>query len=42
MTASEILLGAVPTIEIEHLVVLAAPVLAINPEPQQDIGLLAA
>ena len=33
---------AVPRIEIEHLVVLAAAVLAISPKPQQDIGLLAA
>src|SRR5262249_29835516 len=33
---------AVPRIEIEHLVVLAAAVLAISPEPQQDIGLFAA
>jgi len=33
---------AVPGIEIEHLVVLAAAVLAISPKPQQDIGLLAA
>src|SRR5215471_19571358 len=36
------LLRAVPSIEIEHLVVLAAAVLAISPEPEQDIGLLAA
>jgi hypothetical protein len=33
---------AVPRIEIEHLVVLAAAVLAISPKPKQDIGLLAA
>src|SRR5215467_5632337 len=33
---------AVPRIEIEHFVVLAAAVLAISPKPQQDIGLLAA
>src|SRR5262245_4397517 len=36
------LLRAVPSIEIEHLVVLAAAVLAISPESEQDIGLLAA
>src|SRR6516165_6926261 len=36
------LLRAEPSIEIEHLVVLAAAVLAISPKPQQDIGLLAA
>src|SRR5262249_49844881 len=36
------LLRAVPSIEIEHLVVLAADVLAISPESEQDIGLLAA
>src|SRR5215467_4896958 len=36
------LLRAVLTIEIEHLVVLVAAVLAISPEPEQDIGLLAA
>jgi len=35
------LLRAVPRIEIEHLVVLAAAVLAIGPKPKQDIGLLA-
>ena len=35
------LLRAVPSIEIEHLVVLAAAVLAIGPKPKQDIGLLA-
>ena len=33
---------AVPRIEIEHLVVLTAAVLAISPKPQQDIGLFAA
>jgi len=33
---------AVPRIEIEHLVVLAAAVLAVSPKPKQDIGLLAA
>src|SRR5262249_48625347 len=33
---------AVPSIEIEHLAVLAAAVLAISPESEQDIGLLAA
>src|SRR5262245_8289779 len=36
------LLRAVLTVEIEHLVVLVAAVLAISPEPEQDIGLLAA
>src|SRR6516164_9519738 len=36
------LLRAVPSIEIEHLAVLAAAVLAISPESEQDIGLLAA
>src|SRR5262245_50321308 len=36
------LLRAVLTVEIEHLVVLVAAVLAISPESQQDIGLLAA
>src|SRR5262249_60015718 len=36
------LLRAVLTVEIEHLVVLAAAVPAISPEPEQDIGLLAA
>ena len=35
-------LRAIPRIEIEHLVVLVAAVLAIRPESQQDIGLLAA
>src|SRR5215467_10110065 len=36
------LLRAVLTIEIEHLVVLVAAVLAMSPESQQNIGLLAA
>src|SRR5262244_808367 len=36
------LLRAVLTVEIEHLVVLVAAVLAISPEPEQNIGLLAA
>src|SRR5262245_59575105 len=35
------LLRAVLTVEIEHLVVLVVAVLAISPESEQDIGLLA-
>src|SRR5262249_37700946 len=37
-----VFLRAVPRIEIEHLVVLVAAVLAISPESEQNIGLLAA